>query len=799
MQREAPHDGLNALIRPVPLGETPEETDLKVPALAPLEVGLHDLRYQHPHPRINESDIHADHRAEVDVHVLEGLLHAVADADVLDGEGGLPADNKVDISDIHADTADHTNVVGDLHPALDDGVGAHAEVQPILRRGHTAEGTHINGGAQHEGIDRIIRQVEREELRADEVEALVVRPLVIAHLPVELEGVAEFLDDIPGLAQTDNAHVLSREGDLTGPEDHLARALDEVQVCARQRAPQLQRRDGEIVALHRGRQILEARAAAVELSDGNRRDQGDAGVGLDVEPQLIGDQRAVLLAALQRQLGLRLEEVEGVQLQLEGVALLALEGVDLALHLRQLQRHQLRGVEAARGLYTVDLELLFLIQAEAQLFHVELRALQDGFEADPAAEDQIARPVGRGALQLHLGVGNVHKDDGFVLCGVNVKREALVRELDLQIALRTALRLIELEAGCTQMHAPLLYPTVPVDDQTPAAAPCGGDGGGEQCRAAGEGEFRAVFALIVAVDEANGVAVYQLQRRQRRITCHGQHHHAVPPGKDRQPLGVDGGIDLIRLCGHLRGLHHQIAEAPEVASGARIGLVVAENKPQAVLAHHPGVGGAAGRRHADRVRQIYLDGVGFILAIVSRQPHKGIGPVVAVRIDLGDAVVAPVAALSEARICGHILQLAGDDGAFGGKHRLFIIIKNGAAQLEGGAVRGLGMPHGGKAAEGIAPENAHIGVQRLKERLAVLLVDPDIVNGYHHAPALLGQLVLLKLHQLMVHGGRPANGELGQIDRQVIVRPDGLCRAVGRLVHKGQAFQAQACRMRGVP
>ena len=185
------------------------------------------------------------------------------------------------------------------------------------------------------------------------------------------------------------------------------------------------------------------------------------------------------------------------------------------------------------------------------------------------------------------------------------------------------------------------------------------------------------------------------------------------------------------------------------------------------------------------------------MAIVCRQPHKGVGPGVAVRIDLGGVVVAPVAALREARICGHIFQLAGDDGAFGGKHRLFIIIINGAAHLEGGAVRGLGMPHGGKAAEGIAPENVHIGVHRLKKRPAVLHVEPDIVNGYHHAPAPGGQLVLLKLHQLIIHGGRPAHGELGQIDRQVIVRPDGLCRAVGRLAHKGQAFQAQACRMRG--
>ena len=333
-----------------------------------------------------------------------------------------------------------------------------------------------------------------------------------------------------------------------------------MQIGTRQRAPQLDRRNGKVVAVHRGRQILEARATAVELSHGNGRDDGDAGAGLHKEPQLVGDQRAVLLAALQRQLGLCLEEVEDVQLQLKVVALLTLEGVDLTLDLRKLQCHQLRSVEAALGVYAVDLELVGLPaahrlfrQAEAQLFQREGRAVKDGLEADIAGKDQIARGVRRCLLQLHRGVGDVHKDDGVVLGGIDVKREALVRELDLQIALRTALRLIELEGRRAQMHAPLLHRSIPVDDQTPASAPCSGDGGGEQRRAAGEGEFRAVLALIVAVDEGDGVgAVSSLQRRQRRVIHHRLHRYATPAGKDRQPLGIDGGIHLIRLGGDLR-------------------------------------------------------------------------------------------------------------------------------------------------------------------------------------------------------------------------------------------------------
>ena len=141
-----------------------------------------------------------------------------------------------------------------------------------------------------------------------------------------------------------------------------------MEIGARQRAAQLEGRNGKVVAVHRFCQILETRAAAVELSYGNGRDERDAGIGLDIEPQRIRDQTAVLFAARQLQLRLGLEEVEGVQLQFEGVELLALEGVDLAVDRCQLQRHQLRSVKAARGVDAVDLEFMLLVQAVAQLF-----------------------------------------------------------------------------------------------------------------------------------------------------------------------------------------------------------------------------------------------------------------------------------------------------------------------------------------------------------------------------------------------------------------------------------------------
>ena len=131
-----------------------------------------------------------------------------------------------------------------------------------------------------------------------------------------------------------------------------------MEIGARQRAAQLDGRNGEVVAVHRFCQIHEARAAAVELTNGNGRNKGDAGACLDIEIQRVGQQAAVLFAARQLQLRLGLKEVKDVQLQFKGVELIILEGVDLALDIGKLQRHHLRGGKAARDVDAVDLELI---------------------------------------------------------------------------------------------------------------------------------------------------------------------------------------------------------------------------------------------------------------------------------------------------------------------------------------------------------------------------------------------------------------------------------------------------------
>ena len=336
-----------------------------------------------------------------------------------------------------------------------------------------------------------------------------------------------------------------------------------MEIGARQRAAQLDGRNGKVIAVHRFCQIHEARAAAVELTNGNGRNKGDAGACLDIEIQRVGQQAAVLFAARQLQLRLGLKEVKDVQLQFKGVTLVAIEGIDLALDLGKLQRQHFFGVKAAFRVDAVDLEFIPL-QAVTQLFQRKFRAVEDGLKADLAAEHKVSRRVGGGVPQLHRGVGNVHIDDGIVVLGGNAKCKAVPREGDFQVIFRSGFGLVEFEGRRVQTHAALLHGSVLVDDELAAAAPRRRDGGRQQRRPAGEGEGFAVCALIIAVDEGGGVLlVLPLQRLERRVVGHVFHRHAAAAGENGQPLGTDGDIHLVRFAGDgLRQLR-QAAEAPK--------------------------------------------------------------------------------------------------------------------------------------------------------------------------------------------------------------------------------------------
>ena len=151
-------------------------------------------------------------------------------------------------------------------------------------------------------------------------------------------------------------------------------------------------------------------------------------------------------------------------------------------------------------------------------------------EVDLAAEHKISRRVGGGLFQLRRGIGDVHIDHGIVLSGVDLKRKAVLREFDFQVLAAAAVWLIELEAGRVQAQAAMLNRTILFDDELAIRfVPRRRHGGREQRRPAGKGKFRAVFALVLAADEGDGVSILLFQRVQRRIVSHIFHRYAAVP------------------------------------------------------------------------------------------------------------------------------------------------------------------------------------------------------------------------------------------------------------------------------
>lgn len=98
-----------------------------------------------------------------------------------------------------------------------------------------------------------------------------------------------------------------------------------------------------------------------------------------------------------------------------------------------------------------------------------------------------------------------------------------------------------------------------------------------------------------------------------------------------------------------------------------------------------------------------------------------------------------------------IFQLAGDHGVFAGKHFPRSMIVDGTAQLEGGAVRGVSVTHGGKAAEGIAPSRLKLNAQRA---IRIRAGDLDSVNACQNAPCAFRR----QLYDLIVDRGRSCDG-----------------------------------------
>ena len=85
------------MVFPIPLRQLLQPLHFNIPAAALFEVGLHNLRHQHPYPRIEDVHIYSCHCAEININILKCLLHAFVDGGSPDGNGRLPTHDEVDI------------------------------------------------------------------------------------------------------------------------------------------------------------------------------------------------------------------------------------------------------------------------------------------------------------------------------------------------------------------------------------------------------------------------------------------------------------------------------------------------------------------------------------------------------------------------------------------------------------------------------------------------------------------------------------------------------------------------------
>ena len=146
------------------------------------------------------------------------------------------------------------------------------------------------------------------------------------------------------------------------------------------------------------------------------------------------------------------------------------------------------------------------------------------------------------------------------------------------------------------------------------------------------------------------------------------------------------------------------------------------------LTLHAGGGGIAAGRYADRIRQNNLDALCFGGL---HQPYKGIGPGVAVHINLADVGPTIIRSLKESSPGRQIFHLAGEYIAFG-RLRFLIHIVDGTVHLDGRTVCGVCVAHAGKAVEGIAPPG-HVRIT-ISHGRDVTAGDIDAVYGCQHTP-----------------------------------------------------------------
>ena len=210
---------------------------------------------------------------------------------------------------------------------------------------------------------------------------------------------------------------------------------------------------------------------------------------------------------------------------------------------------------------------------------------------------------------------------------------------------------------------------------------------------------------------------------------------------------------------------------------------------------HPGIQRLIARCYADGLRQgdtnrLAADG-GDILFIVIRQPHKGICPRVAVRVDFGDVNtvhIAPLGIPLGNGFCTQILHGRGEYRVFGGDLRVFPLRHGGTAHFNSRAARLFqrgGMSRGGKAVERITPFEIEVTIPVLGH---TVLVDANLADRRQHAPCVIGRCaVLFELDKLIVDCRLCFDQAKG--GQQRIFHLDGIRAAVRRFGHKFRFYR----------
>ena len=353
-------------------------------------------------------------------------------------------------------------------------------------------------------------------------------------------------------------------------------------------------------------------------------------------------------------------------------------------------------------------------------------------EANITAEHKISRRIGNSLFQLCIGIWDINVNQSRIFRWINVKCETILCELDFQVLACTAFRLVELKARCVQAQTAMSDRSVLVDDELVVfvgGIPCRRHGGREQCRPIGKGKFRAVFALIVAADEGNRIAVLLFQGVQCRIVGHIFHRHTVPVGKGGQPLGLNGDFYLVRFCRNILSTFLQFAEAPEEVH-IPTWFITVEMVSDVALTLHIGVGRTTVRHCAESFRKNNINAL-HIRGL--RQSYKGICPRVAVHINIADIDPAIVASLKEGVPGRQIFHLAGKNRAFG-RFRMLIRIVDSASHLNCRTVCGVCVTHAGKVVEGITPP-WHISIT-ISHRRDISACDIDTADGRQYAPGI---------------------------------------------------------------